>query len=52
MNKLNDLTPEERHIIVNKGTEQPFTGEFDDFFGRFGFGHVCRQCDAPLHVSL
>ncbi|MEP7162159.1 MAG: methionine-R-sulfoxide reductase [Candidatus Moraniibacteriota bacterium] len=43
---MNTLTPEEKHIIVDKGTEAPFTGEYDDFFlpGTF----VCRQCQAPL----
>jgi methionine-R-sulfoxide reductase len=49
MTKLNDLTSEERHIIINKGTEQPFTGEFDEFFE--GGRYVCRQCDSPLYRS-
>ncbi|MFT4632306.1 MAG: methionine-R-sulfoxide reductase [Candidatus Pseudothioglobus sp.] len=49
MTKFNDLTPEERHVIINKGTEQPFTGEFDAFFE--GGQYVCRQCEAPLYRS-
>jgi len=47
--KMNDLTPRERAVIIGKGTEPPFSGEYDDFFeqGRY----VCRQCDAPLYRS-
>lgn len=28
----NPLTPAEREIIENKGTEPPFSGEYDNFF--------------------
>ncbi len=45
----NPLTPEERRVIVNKGTEPPFTGAYDDFFVEGTY--LCRQCDAPLYVS-
>ena len=47
--KLNDLTPEEQWVILQKGTERPFTGKYDDFFEN-GL-YVCRQCDAPLYKS-
>lgn len=45
----NKLTPEEEYVIANKGTERPFTGEYNDFKvdGMF----VCRRCDAPLYDS-
>lgn len=47
--KLNVLTEHERRVLVEKGTEPPFSGEYDDFFedGQY----LCRQCDAPLYRS-
>lgn len=47
--KLNPLTAEERRVIVNKGTEMPFTGEF--YKHKETGTYVCRQCDAPLYRS-
>jgi len=47
--KLNPLTPEEERVIVQKGTEAPFTGEYDDFFVEGTY--VCRRCNTPLYVS-
>lgn len=45
----NELTEAENHIIANKGTERPFTNEYNNFKvdGLF----VCRRCDAPLYDS-
>jgi peptide methionine sulfoxide reductase msrA/msrB len=49
MMKLNPLTPEERRVIIEKGTEAPFSGAYDQ---KFDSGiYVCRQCDAPLYRS-
>ena len=42
----NSLSKEESHIIENKGTERPFTGEYNEFKGEGYF--VCRRCEQPL----
>lgn len=43
------LTSEEENVIVRKGTEAPFTGEYDDFF--LEGTYVCRRCGTSLYVS-
>ncbi len=47
--ELNPLTPREEHVIINKGTEPPFTGEFDNFFVEGTY--LCRRCNTPLYTS-
>lgn len=47
--ELNKLTPDEERVIVNKGTERPFTGEYDDFFVEGTY--LCRRCNTPLYTS-
>jgi methionine-R-sulfoxide reductase len=47
--QLNSLTCEEENVIVHKGTEAPFTGEYDDFFVEGTY--VCRRCNTPLYTS-
>ena len=49
MKKYNDLKPEEERVIVYKGTERPFTGEYDDFYVEGTY--LCRRCNAPLYTS-
>lgn len=45
----NELTPEEEYIIVNKGTERPYTGKYTD--NKDKGVYTCKRCDAPLYVS-
>ena len=47
--KLNKLTKDEERIIVHKGTEIPFSGEYEKET-REGV-YVCKRCDAPLYRS-
>lgn len=49
MAKFNDLTPEEERVIVYKGTERPFIGEYEDFYVEGTY--MCRRCNAPLYTS-
>ena len=49
MPKLNPLSPEETRVIVNKGTERPFIGEYTD--NKAAGTYVCRQCNAALYRS-
>ena len=44
-----NLTNEERDIIANKGTEAPFSGEYNDHFEQGFF--VCRACNNKLYES-
>ncbi|UCH98749.1 MAG: bifunctional methionine sulfoxide reductase B/A protein [Candidatus Aminicenantes bacterium] len=47
--KYNKLTAEEKRVILFKGTERPFTGEYYNHKAK-GF-YTCKQCDAPLYRS-
>ena len=47
--KDSQLSPEEYRVIVEKGTEPPFSGEYDDYFKAGTY--VCRRCGTPLYSS-
>ena len=47
--KYNPLTPEEEAVIIDKGTERPFTGEYVNT--KDNGTYVCKRCDAPLYRS-
>jgi methionine-R-sulfoxide reductase len=46
---LSPLTPEEARVIINKGTELPGTGEYNNFW--LEGTYTCRQCGAQLYTS-
>jgi methionine-R-sulfoxide reductase len=46
---MNKLTPEEKRVIIDKGTEAPFIGEYVN--NKETGMYVCRQCGAPLYNS-
>jgi methionine-R-sulfoxide reductase len=47
--KFNKLTSEEENIITKKGTEAPFSGEYNNFFKEGEY--VCKRCGNPLYSS-
>ena len=47
--QFNELTAEEARVIVGKGTQRPFTGEYTDL--KETGTYICRRCNAPLYRS-
>ena len=47
--KYNELNKQEKQVIINKGTEQPFTGKYYDHYERGVY--ACKRCDAHLYRS-
>lgn len=46
---FNELSKEEKNVILNKGTEMPFTGEYENKNDEGAY--LCRQCNNPLYTS-
>ncbi len=46
---LRELTPEEKAVIIDKGTERPFTGKF--YNHKEAGTYICKHCGAELYKS-
>lgn len=44
--KYNNLTDQEKDVILNKATEPPYSGRYNDFYKQ-GI-YICKQCNQPL----
>jgi peptide-methionine (R)-S-oxide reductase len=47
--RFNPLQPNEARVILGKGTERPFVGEYTNLMDPGTY--VCRRCNAPLYRS-
>jgi len=47
--KFNTLTDAEANVIINKGTERPFSGKYLNHQEEGTY--TCKRCDAPLYRS-
>ncbi len=45
--EYNQLSPEEQYVLLQKGTERPFTGKH--YTNKEPGTYICRQCNAPLY---
>ena len=48
--KINTLTPFEKHVLIDKGTERPFSGKY--VHTKEDGTYTCKVCGAPLYRSL
>lgn len=46
---MKSLSDFEKYVLLERGTEPPFSGEYNDFFEN-GI-YVCKLCETPLFTS-
>ena len=49
MKRYNNLNEEETYVLINKGTERPGTGQYNDHYESGTY--ICRRCNAALYKS-
>jgi len=49
LRSLNKLTSKESRVIINKGTERAYSGEYYKY--KKDGTYMCKQCDSPLYKS-
>ncbi|GIU01140.1 peptide methionine sulfoxide reductase MsrA [Sulfurovum sp. TSL6] len=47
--KIDKLTPFEKHVLIDKGTERAFSGQYVDT--KEDGTYICKVCGAPLYSS-
>lgn len=47
--QYNELTPEEERVLINKGTERPWSWEL--LQEKRSWTYICKQCNNPLYYS-
>jgi methionine-R-sulfoxide reductase len=47
--KYNELDYEEKRVILQKGTEAPFSGEYEENWAQGTY--LCKRCNSPLYES-
>ncbi len=47
--KKNDLTSQQYNVLAERGTEMPFSGEYDNHYDKGTY--VCGWCNNPLYKS-
>ncbi len=47
--KFKELSLEEKYVILNKGTEAPYTGKYTNY--KEAGIYLCKQCGSPLYSS-
>ena len=47
--QFNILNEEEKRVILDKGTEYPFTGKYNNHYDHGTY--LCKRCNAPLYLS-